>query len=216
MGKEKVLESIKKKSIRMVILFSVGTVLGACVGIFTEGFTRIIGFLMIALFGWMISVYAGHIKDPYTSDEIKDNPQLLDMADEHFANITYQDKYVTISNRMVSSTKDASQLAFLDEVYMIHISKSSMNFVPTGKDLVLSHARGKIEISVYNARQSTIDELFERFHPICPNACAGYTQDNLKYLNHKRQQWSKGVGVVPIKPDEQPVNVERQVGGGEN
>ena len=169
---------------------------------------RLIGFVLAGIMAWLALAQYACVDDVNRSSELKEHPEILDMADELFANITYEDKFMMISDRLIASAKKPFEIAFLEEVYMVHISKESMNFIPTGKELHISHARGEIVLNIYGEKKSTVEGLFERLRPLCPNACAGYTQDNLKYLAYKRKQWANGVGVVPVKRPDMQVSEE--------
>lgn len=213
MGREKVIAQIKKVSLTEVIAFAALAVICLPIALFVEEmstFVRLIMFALTGVFAWASVHFCGVLKDPCKSGTYKTNPQIFDMADEHFASVVYEDKFVTISQRMVSCTKNPSQIAFLDEVFLLHISKSSMNFVPTGKELIISHARGAISLNVYGARKSTIEELFKRLISICPNTAAGYTQDNLRYLEHMRAQWRSSVAAAVQQNVQQNVQPNMQ------
>jgi len=195
MGRERVLQKIKSQARGAIIAGSIFFIISAFLlfisFIVDEGievFLICFGFLFLCALAFLIFGIK-NFAHPEKSSEIKANPRLLEQADELFSYIKYQDDFIILSDRIIANKKDIIRMAYLDEVYLIYISKSSHNFIPTSKLLIFATATGQFGISVYGRQERTIEQLINRIHPLCPNTRVGYTGGNLEYLEYMRNMY---------------------------
>jgi hypothetical protein len=148
--------------------------------------------LCIGIIGvFMIRAGLKRIKNPMQSKVLKNNPDLLFMADELFRGITYQDDNLIMSDRVVANKKNLFQMAFYNEIFMVYVHTESYNFITTTKQLVLATARDEIIIGIYGMKSEKVNHLAETIASKCPYARFGYTQENLKYLQEMRNTWQR-------------------------
>lgn len=131
------------------------------------------------------------MKNPENDKILKKNPDLLFMADELYRGITYQDKHLIMSDRVIANKKNLYQMAFYNEVFMVYVHTESYNFVTTTKQLVLATARDEITFSIYGMKSEKVEELARTIAGKCPYARFGYTQENLRYLDEMRKVWQR-------------------------
>lgn len=127
---------------------------------------------------------------PENSKIIRKNPALPAMADELFADMIYEDKFVKISNRIIANQKNITQMTYTNEIFLIYISKQSYNFVPTSKELIIETARGRLNLNIYGRTKNTVNELVNMICQLSPNTRVGYTNENLQYLAQMRQSYT--------------------------
>ena len=93
------------------------------------------------------------------------------------------------SDRVIAKKKKITNCAYLEDVYLVYISKHSYNFIPAAKFLVVATATGQFTINIYGCKKQTIDDLISRIASVCPNVQFGYTREGLNHLNQMREQW---------------------------
>ncbi len=130
-------------------------------------------------------------KDPYKNNALKTNPDLLFMADELYAGITYQDDNLMMSDRVIANKKNPLQMAFYNEIFLVYVHTESYNFITTTKQLVLATARDEITIGIYGMKKDKVNHIAETVASKCPYARFGYTQENLRYLDEMRKVWKR-------------------------
>ncbi len=131
------------------------------------------------------------MKNPQGDKILKKNPDLLFMADELYKGITYEDKHLIMSDRVIANKKNLYQMAFYNEIFMVYVHTESYNFVTTTKQLVLATARDEITLSIYGMKNEQVNGLAQTIAGKCPYARFGYTQDNLRYLEEMRKVWQR-------------------------
>ena len=139
----------------------------------------------------MIVVGARRIKDPSGNSALKNNEDLLYMADELYAGITYQDENLIMSDRVVANKKNPLQIAFYNEVFLVYVHTETYNFITTTKQLVLATARDEILINIMRMKKDKVNQLAETVASKCPYARFGYNQQNLQYLDEMRKVWKR-------------------------
>lgn len=198
MGSEILLKKIKsngtKQIIGGIIIMLLGTLFTIIAAFDDEDDVAIVWIFAAALLiiGIMCAVFG--IKNrshPENAKVIRKNPALLNMADELFADIIYEDKFIKISNRIIANQKNITQMTYTNEIFLMYISKESYNFVPTGKELILETARGRLALNIYGRTKNTVNELANMICRISPNTRVGYTNENLQYLAQMRQSYSE-------------------------
>ncbi len=197
-GSQEVLKKIRKNSLALIITGGICTAVSLFLAV--SGITSIepdaMGMTITGVILMFISVtllYFGarDYRDPSKSSAYKKNPDILAMADELAGDIRYEDKFVYMSGRIIANKRNVTQMAYLDEVYCIYIYKYSVNFIPATKDLLLQTARGEIHLSVFWQKKAAIDRLARMILNAAPNARAGYTPDNMKYVAYMKNEWKK-------------------------
>ena len=146
MGRDIVLAKIKKGGITAVVG---GAVLMLIFGLITigvmsdnadDGMGMIILFGLFALLGIVfIIIGIRNIVRPEKTGYLKNNPQLLEMADQLYSHIIYEDQYVLISDKVLANKKQPTQMTWLWDVYLIYLHTTSTNFIPTGSEYVIEN-----------------------------------------------------------------------------
>lgn len=198
MGSEILLKKIKsngtKQIIGGIIIMLLGTLFTIIAAFDDEDDVAIVWIFAAVLLALGIILAVFGIKNrshPENAKVIRKNPALLNMADELFADIIYEDKFVKISNRIIANQKDITQMTYTNEIFLMYVSKESYNFVPTGKELILETARGRLALNIYGRTKNTVNELANMICRLSPNTRVGYTNENLQYLAHMRQSYSE-------------------------
>jgi hypothetical protein len=198
MGSEKVLKQIKKSNIGTLILGIVLAVIGALMEMvfipdgFADNAMPIIIFLIILGVGIALIVLSVRVlADPKKSSVMKNNPDILKQADELFGNITYQDKFLILSPRIIANAKKLTEMAYTDEVFLIYVYTHKTNGVTDQKQLKLLTARGEMGLNIYGKKDDEVDNLANRVLANCRYAKAGYTQEGLAYVNQMRELWKR-------------------------
>lgn len=149
-------------------------------------FTLALAFLTF----YLIKTGLTSLKRPEESRFVKNNPRLLEQAEELYSDIIYEDKFVALSDRVIANKKQPLQMAYLDEVYLIYRHTESYNFVRTVSEIVLEtkNPKNTIRISTYAKGKGQRDEIFELLSRVCPNAAFGWTAENKQYLEIMRSR----------------------------
>lgn len=195
MGRELVLKKIKshgKKTVAGGILIMLLGLFMVFVFFATDDGAEVFAILSLLLFAFgLVSLILG-IKtagNPEKSGFIKRNPELLRQADELYSDIVYEDDFIMFSHRVIANKKQITQMAYLEDIYLIYRRTQSMNLIPTANELVLANRNEKSDmtINIYAKGKNTRDNLFRILSDICPNARFGWTPENLQYLKEMRK-----------------------------
>ena len=182
---------LKKIEFNSVLLAVVGVIL-VPVGIlmFT---TSVLAAIALVIAGGLMAFFGIRNKmDPFKSSPLKENPDLLTMADELAATTVYQDKFICMSEKMMRSKKDPLHITYFDEIYCMYIRKETTNFIPTGKDIMLLTPRGDLRISIYAQKKDVADKIANTVLQRAPYCRVGYTNENLNYARSMKENWKAG------------------------
>lgn len=140
---------------------------------------------------------------------LKNNPQLLEMADQLYSHIIYEDQYVLISDKVLANKKQPTQMVWLWDVYLIYLHTTSTNFIPTGSEYVIENrfSKNRVAINVLARGKKSKQELLNVLAQACPNARFGYSDEGLAYLQYMRNQDLRN---IPNTPYYQGVPVQMQ------
>lgn len=216
MGRDIVLARIKKNGIIaivggafLMILFGLITI-GVLTDNADDGMGMIILFGLFALLG-IVFIIMGirNIVRPEKTGYLKNNPQLLEMADQLYSHIIYEDQYVLISDKVLANKKQPTQMTWLWDVYLIYLHTTSTNFIPTGSEYIVENRmpKNRIAINVYAKGKRSKQELLNVLAQACPNARFGYSDEGLAYLQYMRNQDLRN---IPNTPYYQGVPVQMQ------
>ena len=170
LGSYSLLEIIKGNYSSLVLLCALGTVIG-------------IVCIVIGIMG---------IISPEKSFAVRSNPEIFDMAEEHFSNIRFKNDYVVLSDRMISAASYPASVSYMDEVFWVYVEKQKTNLVTTGKELIFDTARGIHRINIINiAMEDVENNIIRYFAEHCPNAAIGYSADNMVYRDKMKAQWKQ-------------------------
>lgn len=199
MGRELILKTIKKKSVGLTFGGSLITLVMAFLTfamIVTDdaGDSSVVFIVLFLIMGIVMLVFGLRtLLHPEKSGVFKKNPDILAIADEHFANIGYQDGFIVLSDRYISAKSDPTTVTPIDEVFLIYVRKQSTNFIPTGKDIVFETARGQFSVNIYGKKSEVVDGVFNILGNVCTNAKFGYTPDNMVYIKQARTVWQQNM-----------------------
>lgn len=129
--------------------------------------------------------------NPYKNNVFKRNPHLLEMADELYGNIIYEDAFIILSERLFAPKKETYYVCPRDEVYWVYLEKQSMNFVPTGKSFWFVTARVRFALDVTGKKREEIDRTMNVLAQACSNLRVGYTNENMVYADRMQKQWKE-------------------------
>ncbi len=140
-----------------------------------------------------------NLTNPMKHGMFKRNPYILEQVDNMAMNKRYEDKFIMLSDRCIANKKTFTEIAYLEDVFLVYIQKSSTNFIPTGKILMICTATGNIGINVYGVKKAIIDELASKISKVCPNARFGYNNEGLAYLKQMQQIYKNTNGMINNK-----------------
>jgi hypothetical protein len=195
-GSEKVKGALRANALKWVIIalvFIAAGVAGLIAGLTDEesdGSPAVVGGV-IGLIG--VIVLLCNLKNliaPQKSKYVKKNPKLLEMADEHFGNIKYKDKMVTISDNYFSCTKQPWLICGLGDVYQVYYKVTKYMAILTIEKLLMFRC-GPMDfrVNVWGTSQKKVDACTQNVALNCPNAKFGYTPANNSYANTMKAQW---------------------------
>ncbi len=203
MGRENVLAAIKKRAkIKLIvgILFTILGAFGTLVMIlaitgdnYESGMATGLIFMVTLLIAGIITLVLG-IKDkvnPAGASVFKKNQKLLEMADELYANILYQDKDIIFSDKIVANATDILSMTYTNEVIVGYIREQRTNGILTLKCLHLDTINGQMEFNLMKKKQEEIDYLARTVCSICPFIRFGFTTENSAYLEHMRNMYDE-------------------------
>ena len=158
------------------------------------GFIETVLFLFALLFlGIGITLFVFGVKqlaDPSCANAMKNNPEILKMADEVFGYTKYEDDFLIISDNVIANKNNIYQMAYIDEVYQIYLNKTSVNFINAGSEIVLEtkNPLNSLRINVYAKSKKKKEKIYETLSLYCKNAYFGYTAQGREYLEQKRKE----------------------------
>lgn len=192
MGRDKILKKIKK-SARLMVAFGMMFIIGG-IAFVIGGFIETVLFLFALLFlGIGITLFVFGVKqlaDPSCANAMKNNPEILKMADEVFGYTKYEDDFLIISDNVIANKNNIYQMAYIDEVYQIYLNKTSVNFINAGSEIVLEtkNPLNSLRINVYAKSKKKKEKIYETLSLYCKNAYFGYTAQGREYLEQKRKE----------------------------
>lgn len=150
----------------------------------------IITFLMVIEGLAFIIMGVKRVNHPERAPEMRNNPNLLQQADQLYSNIIYEDKFVILSNYVIANKKHPTQMAYLQDIYLIYRHTASMNFIRYINELVLENRNKKnsMRINTYAKSGADKDRLTQLLAQACPNARFGWNRENLNYLDEMRKR----------------------------
>ncbi len=204
MGREKILKKIKSSSRALVIFGAIFLIAAIFICIALIADDSLLDAFIIVLIPFLIGILmlifgARTLADPFKHGMFKRNPYIIEQLDNMLMNKLYEDKFISVSDRCIANKKVDTEIAYLEDVFLVYIQKQSTNFVPTGKLLYLCTATGNIGINVYGSKKATIDELANKIAGICPNARFGYNNEGLNYLRQMQEYYKQTNGMINYK-----------------
>ena len=194
MGREIVLANIRKRSIASLVGGALLTIMGGFI-CFAAVMAAEYSVLILGLFPLIPGIAfllhgLSRRMHPEKSGVFKRNPDLLQQADELFANIQYQDDFVIISDRVIANKKAPYQMCWRSEAYGIYQQTASMNFISYQNNIVVKnkYKKNDLTISVYAKGKDTALRLIQLLSQCCPNARVGFTQETLAYVKEMQKR----------------------------
>lgn len=185
MYQEKIIKKLRKKNISMLVLGTVMLLLGAFLlfCFIVDGDTNAGMYFIMGLFAviGLVLIIQGivYILDPTKNHILKANPRLLEMADDLFSNVKFEDKIIIMSDKVIASKRDLTQMAYFDEVLMIYEYTHTTNMVTDTHKVKLETADYTALIDVYAYKEDAIDGLIKMLFRMCPNAVPCQNQQEL-------------------------------------
>lgn len=201
MGRELVFKKIKNSGIVLTIIGALftGFPLLSAIAFAMDGTLGEYIVVMLIMFipGVLMLIFGiRNLTNPMGNGMFKRNPHLLNQVDNMATNKRYEDKFIMLSDRCIANKKAFTEIAYLEDVFLVYIQKQSTNFIPTGKILYICTATGNIGINVYGCKKATIDELASKIAKVCPNARFGYNNEGLAYLKQMQQIYKNNNGMI--------------------
>ena len=201
MGREMLFKKLKKSGTILTIVGTFFTILAiGFVFIFAVADSLITGVLFAAFmlaFGIPMLIFGiRDLKNPMKNGIFKRNPNILVQVDNMSANKRYEDKFIMLSDRCIAKAKSFTEIAYLEDVFLVYIQKQRTNFVPTGKYIVICTATGDMMINVYGCKKATIDEIADKIGKVCPNVRFGYNNEGLAYLAQMKELYKNNSGMI--------------------
>lgn len=204
MGRELVLKRIKRSGIVLTIFGALltGFPLLSAIAFAVDGsLGEYIGVMLIMFIPGVLMLIFGikNLTNPMGNGMFKRNPNLLAQVENMAANKRYEDKFIMLSDRCIANKKSFTEIAYLEDVFLVYIQKQSTNFIPTGKILYICTATGNIGINIYGVKKPVVDELASKISKVCPNARFGYNNEGLAYLKQMQQIYKNNNGMINHK-----------------
>ncbi|MBR3833326.1 MAG: hypothetical protein IKJ73_03330 [Lachnospiraceae bacterium] len=201
MGRELVLKRIKRSGIALTIfgaLFTAFPLLSAIAFAIDGSLGEYIVIMLIMFIPGVLMLVFGikNLTNPMGNGMFKRNPNLLAQVDNMATNKRYEDKFIMLSDRCIANKKSFTEIAYLEDVFLVYIQRHTTNLIPTGKILMICTATGNIGINVYGCKKATIDELASKISKVCPNARFGYNNEGLAYLKQMQQIYNNNNGMI--------------------
>lgn len=194
MGREIVLANIRKRSIAALVGGALLTIMGGFI-CFAAVMAAEYSVLILGLFplipGIAFLLYGvSRRTHPEKSGIFKANPDLLQQADELYANIQYQDDYIIVSDRVLANKKAPFQMCWREEAYGIYQHTASMNFISYTNEIIVctKHKKNVLRFNVYAKGKDTAIGLMQLLSQCCPNAMVGYTPETLAYVKEMQRR----------------------------
>ena len=144
--------------------------------------------ILFLLIGVLLLVFGSRsFANPMKNGIFKRKPHLLEQADNLMANKIYEDEYIIISDRCIASKKSITDISYLEDVYLVYISKRHFVFIPIERNLMVYTATGGFNVKLHSYSEMDINGLFSRISMACPNALLGYSNEGLAYLRQMRE-----------------------------
>ena len=147
--------------------------------------------LFLALGIFLIVSQRKILNDPTRSKVIKNNPNILEMADELIDNKVYEDQFLILSPRIIANAADITQISYTDEVFLVYVYIHRTNGVMDTKQLKLETAHGMMGFNIIRKKDEEVNVLMNNVLSHCRYARAGYTKESLAYLNQMRELWKR-------------------------
>ncbi len=173
MGRKKIISQIKKQLTAAyigVVLFLIFTAFLALCMIAAKDlsilplallpFAAAVGFIiMIQLWTKNPEKYCPHVKK---------DPRLMEKAEALFNKITYEDKYIIVSDYVIASKKNLFQMAYRNEIVAICSGTHYRdNFTAAGSAILYS-AGGTTYIYTRGIKDKELPELYRKINELCP------------------------------------------------
>lgn len=206
MGRDIVLARIKKNGIIAIVGGTFLTILFGLItiGVLTDDADDGVGAaIAIGIFTLMGVVFIimgiRNIVCPEKTRFLKFNPQLLEMADQLYSHVIYEDQYVLISDKVLANKKQPTQMTWLWDVYLVYLHTTSTNFIPTGSEYVIENRfpKNRVAINVLARGRKSKQELLNVLAQACPNARFGYSDEGLAYVQYMRNQDLRNIPYTP-------------------
>lgn len=194
MGRENILKKIKGKFVVTVVAGVLITLFAAflifCLAL--EGDVNIglyIIILVLAGLGiFVVAIGTRAIANPMNTPQLKTNPRLLEMADELFSDVKFEDKLIILSDRIIAGKRDLTQMAYFSEVLLIYEYTHTTNMITDTHKIKLETADYTAMIDVYACSEEVISGLINSLHRFCPNAVTCGSQEELNSRIHAIEQ----------------------------
>lgn len=195
MGREILFKNLKSKG-RLLLITGICFALVSLfmIAIFIpDGFHPAIVCFTIILIVAIILIYFGvDFFKGENSKYIKRNPTILTRVDDLFKNAVYNDNFVVISDKLIASKDDLTNIADLNDVLVIYENIQRMNGIVVSHDINLELRKGKtIAVCVYGKKGETTDNILLTISKYCPNAMVGYTNESISYLSEQRKLYKQ-------------------------
>lgn len=204
MGREYVFKSIKKSGRVCLIIGIIFMVFFGlmCFAMYAdEGeLITVILFAAFAILGLALVIYGLRtLLHPEKATCFKNNPQLLQMADQVYTHILYEDQFVLISDKVLANKKQPLQMTWLWDVYLIYLHTTSTNFIPTGSEYVIvsRNPKNQFTINVYAKGKKGKQNLLNILAQACPNARFGYSDEGFAYVEYMRKMDIQNIPNTP-------------------
>ena len=199
-GSELIKASIKKKAIGLTVVGAILLLIGLfmitmmAIGSSSDNDLGIVYlfFGVIAVVGILfIAVSVTKIAHPEVDGMFKKNPNLLAYADELYKNPIIDNKFLTVSDRLIGSRRFPTVILKREDVVWAYTSKTSYNFVTTTNMILVKSFTECININVYGVKKDILNDIYTDIDRFCPNARLGYTAEDLQWFNAEQKKLKK-------------------------
>ncbi len=212
MGRKKIISRIKRRLIAAmigVVLFLIFTAFLLLIMIVTGDWslTPLALLPAAAALGFIMLIHQWTTK-PEKCPHVKQTPGLMDMAEELFDNIVYEDDFIIHSNKVIASKKNLFQMAYISEVFLVYRLAGS-------KKIGLSTATGAIYIPCpIKASDNDISQTILKILSICPFSKGLDKDANSHYIYaKKRYDELKRQGISMTKENFRPGGEDKPSAG---
>lgn len=201
MGRERVLNTIKKQGRGLLIggsiLFVVGFLPSALFFWVYRGFDPLHVIFAFPLIVGMIMLFFGirYRFHPEKAECFKKNPDLLLLADELYGNVLYEDDFIIFSDRVIANKENITQMTFFKDIIWIYESEMKQDdLITTLHEVVIETKLHRMEINVFGKNDETVQSLMDRIYQLCAGcsqARIGYSEENQAYCKEMLKKYRK-------------------------
>ncbi len=193
-GSELVLQHVKKRRKPGLILFGIFSLAFLAMGVIGFALQNyiLVALAMVFILPFLIPgiVFLVHYLNPMSCKPLKKEPEILSWADYLFSHIAFQNDFCIAAPGYFAAKSDISRIIPQQDVLLMYKRIINTNYV-TQYFLVVETVRGTYMLPFTRNMDSLVEQSVNVIGPGCQYAKAGYSQENLNYVEYMRTMWQE-------------------------